>query len=179
MSTRRKPRFIARDGETPDRLLNPPCRRKRPFLLFHWAPTSRRASILRHGLRIGRKVVAHSGPEPADYLCFCEWPGFGWALSAAVTDKTQEWDLWTVRSDLVPGRLTYRSDHKGQTPAELRAWQDIPLNAVAYVASKWHRPGRSGYRPAKRPRRPKSIKHTVDANGRAHVKRDLRAWPST
>lgn len=119
--------------------LNPRCRRRRVFLLFHWAPASRRRSIKRHGLRIGSRHACHSAGWRADYLCFSDWPGYAWRYSAQTTKVAQEWDLWVVRSDRV-GRITYRWDHRGKTPAELRTWQDIPPGAALHIASRYHKP---------------------------------------
>lgn len=128
--------------EIPDYLMNPRCRRKKVFLLFHWAPKSRRRSILKHGLKIGMKQACHSKGWRANYLCFSDWPVYAWTYSAGTTWVRQEWDLWVVRSDCV-GRITYRFDMKGQQPAELRTWQDIPPESIAYVATREHRPRRT------------------------------------
>lgn len=76
-----------------------------------------------------------------DYLCFADWPIYAWQYSAETTSEVQEWDLWLVLSHHV-GRITYRGDHKGRTPAELRTWQDIPPEVVQWVASRWRYPGR-------------------------------------
>lgn len=120
-----------KQGQT---LPGPRCRRKLPFALYHWAPTSRRASIRKHGLQIGRKHVAHSPGWQAGYLCFSDCPAYAWALSGD-TLPPRAWDLWLVRSCDIPD-LRYREDHKGLTPAEYRTNRNIQPQALWFVASR-------------------------------------------
>lgn len=127
--------------EMTDAELNPLYRHSRKgLLLYHWAPASRRRGIKRRGLVIGSRHATHSKGWRANYLCFGTWPGFAWNYSAGTTRTRQTWDLYVIRAEAVPGRITWRQDHKGQTPAELRAWQDIPAEAVLYIASREHKP---------------------------------------
>jgi hypothetical protein len=46
----------------------------RQFLLYHWLPKIRRASIKRHGLVVGSKYAVHSQGWRAIYLCFSVLP---------------------------------------------------------------------------------------------------------
>lgn len=129
-------------GEASWSELNPRCRRRRVFLLFHWSPRSRREQIQREGIRVGSEHACHSDGWRAPYTCWGDWPVFAWTYSAAQTSKRQLWDLWVVRSDRV-GTITYRGDMRGQSPAELRTWQDIPASALAWVAEREHIPKRT------------------------------------
>lgn len=110
------------------------CRRTKPFLLYHWAPASRRKSIKRNGLLIGRKHVKHSPGWRATYLCFSDSPSYAWALSGEQLPPNN-WDLWMVWSINVPD-LCYRFDHVNQLPAEYRTNHSIAPRHLWRVASR-------------------------------------------
>lgn len=114
------------------------CRRTKPFPLYHWAPTKRRASIKRSGLKIGRKHVAHSPGWRATYLCFSDSPAYAWALSGELLPPAG-WDLWMVWSINVPD-LCYRSDHINQLPAEYRTTHCVPAKHLWRVGSRTLKP---------------------------------------
>ena len=115
-----------------------PCRRKKPFPLYHWAPSSRRRSIQRHGLVIGKRHVTHSGGWRASYLCFSDSPSYAWALSGDTVRHVQEWDLWMVWSADVPS-LGYRDDHIAQVPAEYRTKHAVARKDLWLVGSRKRR----------------------------------------
>lgn len=121
--------------------LMPRCWRKKPFLLYHWSPSSRRAAIQREGLVIGSPVVIHSaeGWTPT-YLCFSDSPSFAWGYSGALSNVAEDWDLWQVWSDSIPGGVFIRSDHVGCRPAEYRAKSSIPKDKLWFVATRNHTP---------------------------------------
>lgn len=119
---------------------HPRCRRTKPFILYHWAPVSRRQRIQRQGLVIGRRCVVHSPGWTPTYLCFSDSPSFAWSHSAAVTSLRREWDLWMCWSHHLPGGVFYRKDHVGQQPAELRTFENVPAGKLWRVGSRWHKP---------------------------------------
>lgn len=107
-------------------------RYKRPFILYHWTPVSRRKQILKQGLRVGRKPVVHS--QAFQYLCFSNSPSMAWALSA-VHYPTGEWDLWMCWSDCVDGSIAKREDLNPLT-TEFRFYQDIPKSKIWLVGTR-------------------------------------------
>lgn len=73
----------------------------RPFLLFHWSPTTRRPGILRYGLVPGKRSTCNVWRPP--YVCFADSPSWAWALSGALRPDHPEWDLWQMWSDVPSG----------------------------------------------------------------------------
>lgn len=70
----------------------------RPFMLYHWAPSERRKSILRYGLCPKKKSKDNLWRPP--YICFSRYPNLAWALSATHSN-IKGWDLWCCWSDEV------------------------------------------------------------------------------
>lgn len=63
--------------------------------LFHWAPSSRRSSIVADGLRTLAEPSCSSQPYP--YVCCCPSPSMAWALSAATCPQAAtDWDCWQI-----------------------------------------------------------------------------------
>lgn len=114
------------------------CRRKKPFILYHWSPSSRRKSIQRHGLVVGSRHAVHSKGWRATYLCLSDSPSFGWAYSADTSHVSGKWDLWMVWSTQVRD-LCYRHDHRGQLPAEYRTSHGIAKKHLWLVGSREHK----------------------------------------
>ena len=114
------------------------CRRKKPFILYHWSPRSRRKSIQRNGLIVGSRHAIHSKGWKATYLCFSDSPSFGWAYSADTSHKREEWDLWMVWSTNLKS-LFYRFDHHGQMPAEYRTKHNVAKKHMWLVASRMNK----------------------------------------
>lgn len=118
----------------------PRCRRRKPFLLYHWAPLHRRADIEKHGLVIGSKTVIHTPGWTPTYLCFSDSPSLAWALSGQTSAVAGWWDLWMVWSNELPGGVLWREDYQGKTPAEFRTKQSVPKGKLWYVATRNHQP---------------------------------------
>jgi hypothetical protein len=116
---------------------------RRPFLLYHWSPVSRRNSIARLGLVPGKLPVQSSQRFP--YVCFATSPSLAWGLSAEFSDEVGEWDLWMVWSTAVKGRLerlhrVYGRNRARTTPAEYRAYERIFKRDVWWVGTRIHVP---------------------------------------
>jgi len=107
------------------------CRKTRTFLLYHWAPSSRRKSILKKGLLVKQLHAAHSKGWQADYLCFSDSPSYAWALSG----HTKRRDLWMVWSNSIPD-LCYRSDEVGKRPSEYRTARSLPPSKIWFVGTR-------------------------------------------
>ncbi len=111
------------------------CRRTRNFLLYHWAPVERRASILKRGLLTRQAHTAHSPGWQAPYLCFSDSPSYAWALSAGTQKTIKEWDLWMVWSKTIPD-LYYRGDEVGRNPAEYRTKKPVSRTRLWHVGTR-------------------------------------------
>lgn len=120
--------------------LTPRCRRKKPFILYHWSPASRRAAIQRQGLVIGSDTVIHSAGWTPTYMCFSDSPSFAWAYSGALSQVAEEWDLWMTWSNWIPGGVFRRGDHSARMPAEYRAKSNVPRSKLWLVATRTHTP---------------------------------------
>ena len=70
----------------------------RDMLLYHWAPTARRAQIIRYGLRPSMRPTTNASPEYlAPYVCLADTPKWAWLLSGNQHGSPcGEWDLWQV-----------------------------------------------------------------------------------
>jgi hypothetical protein len=55
---------------------HPRSRRTRPFIVYHWAPISRRKSIQRRGLVVGSRCVVRTPGWKPTYLCFSDSPSY-------------------------------------------------------------------------------------------------------
>lgn len=118
-------------------------RRKKPFILYHWSPTSRRKSIQKHGLQVGRKHITHTKIKgwQADYLCFSDSPSLAWALSGAWfprADTKKGWDLWMTWSNNMSD-LQWRGDHYLQQPAEFRSKTSLNPDQIWLVGTRTKR----------------------------------------
>lgn len=112
---------------------------QKPFLLFHWAPVERRASISRRGLLINSKPVQHSQEFP--HTCFSDSPSLAWALSARCMNVGGEFDLWMCWSNSGRDYLPIgRRDDLGKYPTEYRVYEDILPGELWRVGSRVHTP---------------------------------------
>lgn len=104
------------------------------FLLCHWAPTSRRASITRHGLVPGKLSTCGEWRPP--YVCFSESPALAWSLSGGTGrgKHIDSWDLWTCWSDAASGMEAIPFDN-GDTK-EWRVYERIFKRDLWYVATR-------------------------------------------
>ena len=112
----------------------------RPFLLYHWSPRSRRASILRGGLRMKQRSPDRSWRPP--YLCWSKFPNMAWSLSATHGPKMQVWDLWCAWSDRV-GKLKrcnfYPDRRKSWFNDEYRSYENVPAKRTWLVGTRLFR----------------------------------------
>lgn len=110
--------------------------------LYHWAPATRRESILEHGLTIGCEPVTHSEKFP--YLCFATDPQTAWNLSAGIVahlsalagtaNLFQEWDLWQI--ELHPRDEVHPLPHWGPEGGEIRIHNNIDADRVWLVGRR-------------------------------------------
>ncbi len=103
-------------------------------VIYHWSPTTRRASIQAGGLRI-RSASQHA-PIRYPMVCFSADALTAWAASGGtfLTDA-DSWDLWGVYvGDLRHGlEVIPNDDH---TIRELRVYRSIPASAVHLIGSR-------------------------------------------
>lgn len=64
------------------------------LVLYHWSPSSNRASIEKYGLRTHRKTLQGDWRPP--YICFSNDPMVAWSLSGNMFPDIELWDLWCV-----------------------------------------------------------------------------------
>lgn len=62
------------------------------LIIYHWSPTSNRASINKIGLDINRKTLQGVWRPP--YVCFSDDPKLAWYLSGRLWPEINSWDLW-------------------------------------------------------------------------------------
>jgi len=111
---------------------------KHPFLLYHWAPRSRRKSILKHGLRIrsapahGRKYCSWRTP----WICTSPWPNHAWSLSATHGRPGKWWDLWSFWSDRVDKVAHARKEGWFGHPKEYRVMHNIRARNIWHVGER-------------------------------------------
>lgn len=79
------------------------------FALYHWAPTSRRKSITRYGLRPGSLSSDRLWRPP--YVCFAPGPLHAWQLIGRFRPLIAEWDLWWTSSGSVGSYEEIPDDH--------------------------------------------------------------------
>ena len=108
---------------------------RKPFLLFHWSPVSRRKSIERQGLRTGKPHAAHSEGWQADYLCFAASPSLAWGLSAKAINRPGDWDLWMTWSNGFEKPLK-RVRWEGLEVKEYRTKENVPKSRLWYVGTR-------------------------------------------
>ena len=113
----------------------------RPFLLYHWAPSVRRASILHRGLVTGKRPV--TGTWKAPYLCFCRFPSTAWALSATHSGQAGDWDLWCCWSDRVEYRTLNAHGKAEWWKTECRVGHRIPKARLWLVGTRRFEPRRA------------------------------------
>lgn len=104
------------------------------FMAYHWAPTSRRDSILAGGLRIRQE--SHSAPIRYPYVAFALDPVMAWGMSGdSFPDVKGPWDLWGVWSGygLNAYEVIPTDDNK---PRELRTYRSVPARHVRYIATR-------------------------------------------
>lgn len=118
--------------------------------LFHWAPTKYRKSIIRHGLRPGRKPTT-SLMDPSDKLnadwtspvvCFADTPRWAWELSGGMPwTQGGAWDLWqTWSTSLVDPIIRPDTPGDGQRPSgiyEVRTMTAVRKRHLWLVGSRW------------------------------------------
>lgn len=83
--------------------------------LFHWSPRSRRAQILRYGLRPRMRPTTHAGDGSqtwrAGYVCFADTPSWAWDLSGGQRSAPAgEWDLWSTNISRLPHPFVLPAD---------------------------------------------------------------------
>ena len=107
---------------------------KKPILLYHWSPSSRRKGIERFGLVPGKISVDKQWKPP--YICFSDSPSQAWGLSGGMNGHLHSsWDLWMVWSNfLVPGYEVLFFDN-GE-PKEYRAYSRIYKRDIWYVGTR-------------------------------------------
>ena len=108
------------------------------FPLYHWSPTERRKSIIRHGLKVRKPHVVHSkGEWQAEYLCFSKSPSHAWGLSGGMGHDwhgVEEWDLWMVWSNRLDRPQKLYPETSGLS--EYRIRHDVPKRDIWYVGSR-------------------------------------------
>jgi len=112
---------------------------KKPFILYHWSPSSRRKQIERQGLRVGKPHVTHSKGWRANYLCFAASPSLAWGLSALVTKCAGNWDLWMTWSDSLV-KPVRRIRWEGLDVKEYRTYAGVPKRLIWYVGTRFRKP---------------------------------------
>lgn len=106
--------------------------------MYHWAPSSRRESILRTGL-LPLSDPTTSSMEigmRAPYVCVSPTASAAWSLSGDMewVSDIEEWDLWQVR--LADGdEVSVRGDF-GPRISEVRVRNAIPPDRVWLVATR-------------------------------------------
>lgn len=110
-----------------------------PVVLYHWAPTERRASIQRLGLVPGRLSVCGRWRPP--YVCFADDPRWAWALSPRFNKDVESWDLWSVHTSALSGYEEVGS--RGGNVHEFRVYERVYKRDVWFVGTRT-RAGESG-----------------------------------
>jgi hypothetical protein len=114
-----------------------------PDVAFHWAPTSRRAQIIRHGLRPRmRPTVSSPGWRPP-FICLSPTPYFAWRLSGDLipASSVPAWDLWEVdlegalADDVLDGVEVLPGWDEGFV-REIRAYSRIPKRYVWHAGTR-------------------------------------------
>jgi hypothetical protein len=91
--------------------------------LYHWAPASKRSSILANGLKVGSEPTIES--RRLFYICCSADPQTAWKHSAqASKSKEDEWDLWMIW--VAPTDSVTVLPQWGADIREVRIANDIP-----------------------------------------------------
>jgi len=113
----------------------------RPFMLYHWSPIERRASITRYGLCPNKKSL--NGQWRPPYVCYCRSPSVAWALSATHSGKPGAWDLWATWSDSADDYTTLNTAKNPRAAwwqTEYRIFQRIPKSKLWHVGTRMFNP---------------------------------------
>jgi hypothetical protein len=94
---------------------------------YHWSPTSRRASILEHGLLPGSRSTDDLWNPPE--ICLADSAHMAWRLSGGTTRGAEiaSWDLWEV---------WVLNTHYRKHEQEFRVATPIDRRNVVYVATR-------------------------------------------
>ena len=106
----------------------------RPFMLYHWSPSSRREAILHDGL-CPRKISVDGDWRPP-VICFCRFPNSAWALSGTHHPEVKAWDLWCTWSDSVKYKTVNVHGRKQWSLTEYRCDHRVPKRMLWYVGSR-------------------------------------------
>ena len=111
--------------------------KRKPFLLYHWAPKSRRKAIQRAGLK--PKQLSRDGAWKPPYVCYSDSPSLAWAYSGSLSPVEEEWDLWMVWSTAFV-KVTKRKDMRDMHPTEWRTTETALPAKIWRVGSRNHKP---------------------------------------
>lgn len=104
-----------------------------PFMLFHWAPSTRRKGIGRYGLVPGKQSVCKGWKPP--FVCYALNPESAWQMSGDIHPEIPEWDLWATHSDHIP-RGWETLPYDDMTPKEVRIYDRIPGTSLWFVGTR-------------------------------------------
>jgi hypothetical protein len=107
--------------------------------LFHWAPTSRRKQIIRHGLRPFMRKTTSTGDDTEKYnvVCFADSPSWAWALSGGMKWTPEgEWDLWQTSLDRINTPVVMPGDFRESGIYEVRTEYRVYKRHLWYVATR-------------------------------------------
>ena len=105
--------------------------------LYHWAPTERRKSIIRYGLR--PNMLSADRLWRAPYICLADGPWTAWQLIGRHRPHIEHWDLWWTSSDRI-GEHYQRTD----LPREWRVSERIYKRDLWLVGSRINEHYREG-----------------------------------
>jgi hypothetical protein len=120
------------DPRIPASKVDPP-----PIILYHWSPSSRRASINRRGFVPGSLSLCGLWRPP--FTCFSDTPELAWILSGRIHPEVPDWDLWCVdKQDLEHVEIildTYYDTHRHYIK-EYRVYHRIYKRYIWWVGSR-------------------------------------------
>lgn len=99
--------------------------------MYHWSPSERRDSIIKHGLVPGAPSAVCSAQIA--YVCLGSTPAGAWSLSGDLEwlEEIEDWDLWQVT--LADGdEVRVRGDF-GPRIVEVKVHNTIPPDRVWWV----------------------------------------------
>lgn len=105
--------------------------------LYHWAPRSRRAGIVRYGLCPGQLSLDRDWRPP--HVCLSDDPLLAWYLSGRLHPEIDEWDLWMVFTERVgkaEAILELYRDRSGHYVKEWRVYHRIYKRDLHYLATR-------------------------------------------
>lgn len=105
---------------------------------YHWAPSSRRATIQAQGLRIGCRPAVNGVEDDHrnPWISLSPTASQAWTLSAGALatggfpSEAPAWDLW--EADLTGAKV----QRCGGDYPELRALQPLPVDCLVWIASR-------------------------------------------